>query len=63
MTASQSTSPDISMGWGLINVWKAINYKQPVSCGDLSCFGHGTCTYVFFIFLIHNLYSHNYNLL
>ncbi|MFQ6609065.1 MAG: S8 family serine peptidase [Fidelibacterota bacterium] len=36
MTASQSDSPDNDYGWGIINVWDAINYESEPVLGDLN---------------------------
>lgn len=30
-TASQHNSPDDTLGWGIANIWKAINYEPPVT--------------------------------
>lgn len=36
MTASQADSPDNDYGWGIINVWDAINYESEPVLGDLN---------------------------
>ncbi|PRP82992.1 hypothetical protein PROFUN_09943 [Planoprotostelium fungivorum] len=43
-SASSASSPDVRIGWGAINVQKALNYTPSASFCPNNCSGHGNCT-------------------